>query len=329
MSPWNDRRQIDLLLSRCGPVVHLRDADRCGVPRTLVLRVADRGELTRIGKAAFVATQTWEAGSDWMKFHYRSVAFSLCIAEDAHLTGPAAAVALGLPTMGEPPGRPTAIRPGDAHTGHDRSIWGTVRRGYLPAHHRTVRGRARTVSPALAAVDVARYGTAPEALVVMDAVRHAGVDAEVLGSLLTRMFKYRGVAVAQWALEVSDPRAESPLESLGRLSFLSGGLPPPVSNAWIDCNGRWFRVDHLLAATGVVLEADGALKYRDRPDADAIVREEKAREHQLRQAGFAVARYNWSDAVSRPWIIPVRAAEAARHRTGPPPTCWHLDDVRG
>ena len=69
--------------------------------------------------------------------------------------------------------------------------------------------------------------------------------------------------------------------------------------------------------------------YRDRPDADSIVHQEKAREHHLRGAGFALARYNWSDAVARPWIIPVRAAEAARHRTGPPPTCWHLDDARG
>lgn len=329
MSPWNDRHQVELLLNRCGPVVHLRDADHCGVPRTLVLRVADRGELMRIGKAAFVGTQTWEMASEWVRFRYRSVAFSLCIAEDAHLTGPAAAVLLGLPTMGGPPGRPTAIRPGNAHTGHDRSSWGTVRRGFLPPHHRTVRDRARTVSPALAAVDVARYGTAPDALVVMDAVRHAGVSADVLGSLLSHMFRYRGIALAQWALTVSDPRAESPLESLGRLSFLSAGLPAPVSNAWIDCNGRWFRVDHLLPATGVVLEADGAVKYRDRPDADSIVREEKAREHQLRQAGFGIARYNWADAVSRPWIIPVRAAEASGHRTGPLPTCWQLDRTRG
>ena len=329
MSPHLDRRQIELLLHRCGPVIHLRDADLCGIPRTLVLRVADRGELLRIGKSAFIASDRWDAASEWLRFRYRSIAFSLCIAEDARLTGPAAAVLLGLPTIGEPPGRPTAIRPGNAHTGHDRSIWGTVRRGYLPAHHRTVRDRARTVSPALAAVDVARYGTAPEALVVMDAVRHAGVGAEALVDLLNRMFRYRGIAVARWALEVSDPRAESPLESLGRLSFLSAGLPAPVSNAWIDCGKRWFRVDHLLPATGVVLEADGAVKYRNRPDADSIIHQEKAREHHLRRAGYAVARYSWSEAVARPWIIPVRAAEAARHRTGPPATNWHLENLRG
>jgi hypothetical protein len=119
------------------------------------------------------------------------------------------------------------------------------------------------------------------------------------------------------------------LESLGRLSFLSAGLPVPVSNPWVVTGGRWYRVDHLLPDTGVILEADGALKYRDRPDADEVVRAEKAREHALRRAGFAVARYNWSDALSRPLIIPVRAAEAARHRAGPLPTCWHLDQPAG
>lgn len=164
---------------------------------------------------------------------------------------------------------------------------------------------------------------------MMDAVRHIGVSLDVLANLMSHMFRYRGIAVARWALETSDARSESPLESLGRLSFVSAGLAAPVSNPWINCNGRWFRADHLVPATGVVLEADGALKYRDRPDADLIVHEEKAREHQLRQAGFAIARYNWSDAVTRPWIIPVRAAEAARHRSGPPPTNWHLERWRG
>jgi len=137
---------------------------------------------------------------------------------------------------------------------------------------------------------------------------------------------YPGIKTAQWALEHADARAESPLETLGRHSFLSAGLPPPLSNVWMRTDATWFRVDHLIPSTGVILEADGAVKYNNRPDADAIVRSEKERERLLRQAGFAVGRYSWSDAVNAPRTIPSRAAQAGRSRPpGSPPTCWTLE----
>ena len=183
-----------------------------------------------------------------------------------------------------------------------------------------------TVSPAYCAIDIARHLGPQDGLVIADAVLHLGPDRAILTELIGKMQAYPGIRAALWAVQHADSRSESPLETLGRYAFISAGLPAPLSNVWVWAGGHWFRTDHLLPESGVVLEADGALKYNDRSDADTVVTSEKERERLLRKAGFGVARYNWADAVGRPWIIPERAREAALLRNGRPiPTCWTLD----
>lgn len=322
----SDRRQTAQLLQRWGPVIHLRDADASGVARGLLRRQADRGELRRLGKAAFAPVDVWESASVQERFRLRSIAFGLCISDDAHLTGPAAALLLELPLLSPPEGLPVAIRPGHPHTGHDRSPHGRVRHGHLPLGHRTVRSRVRTVSPAYCAVDIARHLGPLDGLVVADAVLHRGSDPEVLAELIGRMQAYPGISTALWVVQNADARCESPLETLGRHAFISAGMPAPLSNVWVSAGGRWFRVDHLLPETGTVLEADGAVKYNDRPDANSVVANEKERERLLRSAGFGVVRYTWADAVSRPGIIVRRAREEqVQWQASTVPTCWTLD----
>ncbi len=227
--------------------------------------------------------------------------------------------------VGDPPDRPTALRPGNAHIGHDRSPYGRVRHGYLPPSHQTRRGRVFTVSPAYAVIDIARHYGTRDGIVVADRVLASGVHREVLANIVANMESYPGIESARWVVEHADPRAESPLESLGRFAFLSAGLPAPVSNAWIPVAGQWFRADHLLPEQGVILEADGAVKYDNRLDAAALVRADRDRERLLRSLSFGIARYGWSLAMARPAEIVRRAQEAARLRSGQPaPTCWTL-----
>lgn len=320
-----DRGQTEQLFQRWGKIVHLRDADASGVPRGLLLRQADRGELRRLAKSAFVRTSEWDSATIADRFRLRSIAFGLCIAGDAHLTGPAAALLLGLPLVSEPTGLPAAIKPGNPHTGHDRSPYGRTRHGHLPVVHQTIRARVRCVGPAFCAVDIARHLGPLDGLVVADAVLHRGVDRSVLFELISKMQAYPGIGTAEWVTEKADARSESPLETLGRYAFLTEGLRPPLSNPWIWTGGQWFRADHLLPDSGILLEADGALKYNNRLDADSIVANEKERERLLRRAGFGIVRYNWSDALNRPWVIPQRVREAADLRNGQaPPDCWTM-----
>ena len=326
MSVLADRRLLDQLFARWGPVVHLHDVVTGGLPRALLIRGVDRADLIRVGKAAFVRQQDWSAADERERFRLRALAFGLCLREDAHLTGEAAALLLGLPLVDDPSGLPVAIRPGNAHVGHDRSPYGRVRRGYLPLTCRTERARVPVVSPAFCAVDIARHLGPRDGLVVADAVLHTGVDREALTRIAEHMLAYPGIATVAWVAAHADGRAESPLESVARYAFLAADRPVPLSNVWIGAGSRWFRVDHLLPEDGVVLEGDGAVKYRNRPDADVIVTDEKERERLIRGLGYGVVRYTWADAVHRPGLLLHRVQEAARLRPhASRPTGWRLD----
>ena len=140
------------------------------------------------------------------------------------------------------------------------------------------------------------------------------------------MLGYPGISTARWVAEHADPRSESPLETLGRLAFLTAGRAAPLSNPWIHTGNRWFRVDHLLPESGVVVEADGAIKYDNRSDAGVLIMADRERERLLRAAGFTIVRYDWATAVSAPQTLLHRVDDAARSRPlSPPPTCWTLD----
>ena len=77
-----DRRQISALFVHHGAVILARDAEAAGISRSILRRSADRGELTRLGKAAFVSTSSFEAASPWEAFRLRSIAFSLSSGPD-------------------------------------------------------------------------------------------------------------------------------------------------------------------------------------------------------------------------------------------------------
>lgn len=326
MSRTTDRRQISTLVDLAGPVFLLRDADAAGISRALVRRSQATGELQRLAKSAFVLSTTMTGASAWERFRLRSIAFVAGAQDGTFLTGAAAAAVLGLPMISDPPELPVAIRHGSAHSGHRMTPYGTVRHGPLPMRHRMAKNGVPVVSPAYCAIDIARHYGTRDGLVVADKALHLGATREELAAVTMGMDRYPGIGEARWVVEHGDQRAESPLETLGRLAFLSANVPAPLSNVWIPAGSQWFRVDHLIPETGVIIEADGAIKYDNRPNASALVANDREREHLLRGVGFAVVRYHWAMAAHRPGEIVHRAREAARLRGAtPPPSCWTLD----
>ncbi len=316
MGELQDRLVVDRLFERFGPVVDLRRADSSGVPRAALRRAQTRGQVRRVAKAAFVLEAAYENADPWERFRLRSMGFGLGCGPTTHLTGWAAAIMHKLPVVGGVPAKPVAVRPGDAHTASDISPYGRVRTGHLPPRHRTVRSGVPTVGLAYTVVDVARHFGSTAGLMIADNVMFRGVHREVLAQLTREMVRYPGMPTATWVVENADPRCESPLETLGRLAFLANRRPAPQSNVWFVAEGRAFRVDHYLPERGVVLEADGAVKYNNRPDADAVVTEEKERERLLRGLGLGLVRYNWALAENRPRELVRRCDEEARRIAG-------------
>jgi len=183
----------------------------------------------------------------------------------------------------------------------------------IPEHHRSSVLGAVVTTPARTAVDLARWGPALSATVVLDGALRLGVRREELEQVLDDCRGWPGIQRAREWVAFADGRAESALESVGRWRMHEAELPPPDLQVTIaDRDGTIGRTDFCWEAYRTIGEADGFSKYRS-PDgaADfAALRAEKLREDRLRDAGFEVFRFTWDEAVHRPAVIEMRARRA-------------------
>lgn len=134
--------------------------------------------------------------------------------------GRTAAALHGLPLLGPATGLVQA-RPRAGQRRHD------VPRVHLPDDHVTVLGAVRVTTLARTVVDVARTGTLLQGVVVADAGLHRGVTAGELEQVRDSCRQSPGSRAAAVALGRARRGSESPLESLGRLRLVDGGLPEP------------------------------------------------------------------------------------------------------
>jgi hypothetical protein len=99
-----------------------------------------------------------------------------------------------------------------------------------------------------------------------------------------------GVAKVRRAVELVDPRAESPPESRLRVALVLAGLQP-VPQFDVHADGDWLgRVDLAFPQEKVAVEYEGAYHFED----DQIVRDD-ARYTALRAAGWTVIRVSAAD----------------------------------
>jgi hypothetical protein len=155
-------------------------------------------------------------------------------------------------------------------------------------------------TPARTLVDCAREWDLVDAVVAIDAAIHAeGVTRAALRAAVLRATHWVGIGSAARALDLSDGRAESPLESRGRLALVAAGLAPPELQVELHGpQGRLGRVDAWYDDAAVALEFDGRVKYTDprkgRDPAEVLWRE-KRREDALRELGVRFIRLGHED----------------------------------
>jgi hypothetical protein len=150
-------------------------------------------------------------------------------------------------------------------------------------------------SPARTLVDCAREWSLTDAVVAIDAAVQAKVvTRSQLQLALLAASHWVGIGQAGLAVHLADGRAESPLETRGRLALLAEGLPRPELQAEIY-DERTFvgRVDAWYEEAAVAVEFDGKIKYlepRDGRTPAEVAWEEKRREDALRELGIRVVR---------------------------------------
>ncbi|NEM06731.1 hypothetical protein [Geodermatophilus normandii] len=159
-------------------------------------------------------------------------------------------------------------------------------------------------APARTLVDCAREWGVVDAVVAMDAALCGGlVDREGLRAAVLRATHWIGVGDAARAFGLADGRAESPLESRGRLALVEAGLPCPELQVEVHGpQGFVARVDAWYEEAGVAVEFDGRVKYLDPVDGrepGEVLWREKRREDRLRELGIRVVRLAQEDVTPR------------------------------
>ena len=120
----------------------------------------------------------------------------------------------------------------------------------------------------------------------------------------------RGVATARRALQLLDPRAESPSESLVRCHLVLAGIPRPVCNLDIIVDGEWLaRADLAWLEQRLIGEYDGAVHLSERSR-----RADAARRNLLQDAGWQVIVFTARD-LAHPWEMANLVRSALRSRT--------------
>lgn len=158
-------------------------------------------------------------------------------------------------------------------------------------------------------VDCAREWSLTDAVVAIDAALHdeKTTRAELVRAVLAGSHR-PGIAQAARALSLADGRAESPLETRGRLALLASGLPRPELQVEVhDSAGFIGRADGWYEEAAVALEFDGQVKYTDPRYASSpaeVLWKEKRREDRMRAVGIRVVRVVNED-LGPPWAAVV------------------------
>jgi hypothetical protein len=155
-------------------------------------------------------------------------------------------------------------------------------------------GGGRCTDVARTVVDIAREQGRDTGLAAADAaLRLRLTTPDRLTAAARSCAGWPGIVRARDVLLRADPRAESPLESVSRLRLADFGLPTPhLQSEIVTLAGDFVaRVDFYWPQYGVVGEADGDEKIRDRAD----LLDERRRQRVLENLGLTVVRWGWTD----------------------------------
>jgi hypothetical protein len=210
-----------------------------------------------------------------------------------------AALVHGLALLERPPADVCSVTlPASRARGRTRRPDIHVRTAALPDAHVRFRDAIPVTSVARTVVDLARTLPFRSGVVVADSALHGfQVGKGELEGVVRDCARWPGIGRARRVVAFSDALAESPFESIARVAFHDGGLPPPMLQVWIMAPDHPVgRVDFLWDQHATIAEADGAMKYAD-PDR---ARQQLKRDAELRRAGYEVVHFTWRDLVADP-----------------------------
>ncbi|HTX81199.1 MAG TPA: DUF559 domain-containing protein, partial [Streptosporangiaceae bacterium] len=263
------------------------------------------GDLTRLSRGVYAPTGLARSVSktDTGALALRAAATLAPLGPGSAASHQTAARLLGLDLLGKPAHEIAITRsPGSG----SRKSWPGVRvhNAALPAEHLGQRGGVPVTTAARTVVDIARTSAFRTGVVAADsALRRKLTTKAELSAVVADCRRWPGVVRAAEVVAFADALSESPLESIARAAFRDCGLPAPQLQMSLADDGRIIaRVDFYWKRFRTVAEADGELKYDNPFEATYQLR----RDAELRDAGFEVVHFGWTDV----FFTPMQVAES-------------------
>lgn len=273
--------------------------------------------LVRAGRGAFVSATALAEATPEEQHALRARAVAATLPASTALSHHSAACVLGLPFVGELPGRIHAVRTG--HGQYRRSAHYTIHRAYPRASTIRCRGLV-VVHPVFVLLGLAALHGLQQVVVAGDAALRARLFVvDQVEPALVACRNQVGASVLRAAVALFDAAAESPGETLTRLVLSDLGYAVESQVTLHDARGLPVaRVDFVIRRHRVVIEFDGKKKYQRNDGSshvNALVRE-KAREDRIRALGYEVVRLVWTD-LANPARVRMLVDEACKRAARP------------
>ncbi|QGU26507.1 hypothetical protein [Microbacterium oryzae] len=252
------------------------------------------GPLEDLRRGMHASSEEWHVLPSHERYALR-VAAAIAVLRDPILCLESAAVVWGLPVFGEPNEIHT-LHVGRGHSYRRKDVF-----AHTSSRSRDIvriRG-VRVTSLLETTIDLARVMPLAFAVAVFDRALRMGLLVGDIEGRVQQAVGCRGTQALRRALEMSDVRSESVLESISRVVIHLLGFEAPELQVEFEIDGEIRRVDAWWPSVGVIGEADGKVKYQqDDPSlTSAVLVDERRREKQLQVAAGRVIRWDWSDVV--------------------------------
>jgi hypothetical protein len=163
----------------------------------------------------------------------------------------------------------------------------------------TVNGR-RVLDAARTAADIAREHPLEYGVVACDSARRMGCTVDELWAAVAPMRNWPYVTRVREAVDLSDPNADNPAETLARLLVTELGFGRPQTQFGLTDGRRKAWCDLRLGRH--IIEVDGWVEYRHVQDggvattsAESVLREEKKRQDWVCGFKLGMSRLVWED----------------------------------
>lgn len=295
------RPSLQALASPQGGLVTRRQALDAGYrERELRTLTAVHGPWVVVRRGVYVERQLWDdAGESYDgRARLRDCAAHLSMQRAHLMSHDSAARAWGLPML----------RPKLELSHVTREGVGGSRTEQGVKHHLTRIGLLQTsvidtmpvTGLARTAVDMAREHGWLAGTVVFDAVLRRGIEPADLAAVISVERNWPGITQARAALDLADPGADNPAETVGRVLIEGLGLGRPRTQFPVRTSRGVFWIDQLLGCHAI--EIDGRVKFRsvanggvaDRPLED-VLWDERTRQHLICAEGLGMSRVTWAD----------------------------------